>query len=242
MSEIVEISPNVLRDLHKVTAATVNMQLLKRGIRNSWIAGPKPLWQGLPRIVGEAFTFRFVPMREDLATLESYAGPRSIREAIESVPAGKLVVIDARGEQGAATLGDILAARLKARGCMGVISDGPMRDVEAVREVGLPMFCTGSAAPPSITKLLFAGWQEVIGCGGVAIRPDDIVVADEDGAVAVPRELAAEVARDGLEQERFERYAQMLVAKGSPVKGVYPPSDETRANYEAWVADGEPGL
>ena len=123
---------------------------------------------------------------------------------------------------------------------MGVISDGPMRDVEGVRGVGLPVYCAGSAAPPSITKLYFAGWQETIGCGGVAVRPDDVVVADEDGAVVVPRELAAEVARDGLEQERFERYAQMLVAKGSRVKGVYPPNEKTQADYQAWVAAGEP--
>lgn len=242
MSAAAPLNDDTLTTLAGVTTATISMQLLKRGIRKNWMAGPKSLTPDAAKIVGEAYTLRFVPMREDLATPASYARPDSIRAAIEAMPPGKVVVIDARGEQGCATLGDILAARLKARGALGVVSDGPMRDVADLRKVGLPVYCTGAVAPPSIAGLLFAGWEQPIGCGGVAVYPGDIVVGDEDGVVALPRALADEVARDAPEQERFERFAQLKVATGAPVQGLYPPSDETLAAYRAWCEAGEPEL
>ncbi len=230
----------VVARLETVTTATISMQLLKRGIRRVWMQGPRPLTAGTPRVAGEAFTLRFVPMREDIATLESYQAPGSLREAIEAMPPGRLVVIDARGEQGCGTLGDILVARLKVCGARGVVSDGAMRDVADIEAVGLPVYCSGPTAPPSITGLYFAGWELPIGCGGVAVLPGDVVVADTDGAVVVPRALAEEVGRDAVEQERFERYAQMRVRRGAPVLGLYPPNEQTLADYEAWRAAGEP--
>ncbi len=226
--------------LERVTTATISMQLLKRGIRRVWMQGPRPLTADTPRISGEAFTLRFIPMREDISTLESYQAPGSLREAMEAMPAGRLVVIDARGERGCGTLGDILVARLKVRGAKGVVSDGAMRDVTDIEAVGLPVYCSGPTAPPSITGLYFAGWDVPIGCGGIAVLPGDVVVADADGAVVVPRALADEVGRDAVEQERFERYAQMRVRAGAPVLGLYPPNEQTLADYEAWRAAGEP--
>ena len=234
------LDPEVLAALTEVSSATLTMQLIKRGIRRSWIAGTRPLFDGTPRIAGEAYTLRFLPMREDISTRESYARAGSLREAIEAFPAGAVAVIDARGEQSCATLGDILAARLKARGCAGVVSDGPMRDVAEMRQVGLPVFCNGVAAPPSIAGLHFIDWQLPIGCGGVAIFPGDLVVADEDGAVVVPRALAAEIAADAPEQERYERFAQMRVNQGAPVLGLYPPNEAAQAAYMRWCAAGEP--
>ena len=228
--------------LASVTAATVSMQLLKRGIRNSWMRGPMPIARDQPRVVGPAFTFRFLPLREDLSTLESYGKPTSIRAAIEAMPAGAVIVIDARGEQGAATLGDLLVARIKMRGGLAVVSDGPMRDMAEIRKVGLPLFCTGATAPPSIARLTFADWQQPIGCGGVAVLPGDVIVGDEDGVVVLPQALADEVARDAVEQERFERFAQMKILTGAPVAGLYPPNEETQAAYQAWCAAGEPEL
>ncbi len=234
------LAPGTLEALAAVSGATVSMQLLKRGIRNASMIGPRPLEASQPRVVGPAYTMRFLPLREDLATLESYARPGSMRQAIEEMPPGQVVVIDARGEQGAATLGDILAARLKARGALAVVSDGPIRDVAEIRPIGLPIFCTGAVAPPSIARLTFTGWQEPVGCGGVAVIPGDVIVADEDGAVVVPRALADEVARDALEQERFERYVQIKVKAGASVQGLYPPDEEALAAYQAWLEAGEP--
>ena len=176
-----------------------------------------------------------MPLREDLSTLESYSQPVSIRQAIEQVTPGQVVVIDAGGALGCGTLGDILMARLQARGCAGVVTDGALRDIAGIREVGLPAFCAGAAAPPSVGGLAFAGWQETIGCGGVAVVPGDIIVADEDGAVVVPRALADELAPDALEQERYETFAQERVRSGAPVIGLYPATEESLAEYEAWL-------
>jgi regulator of RNase E activity RraA len=234
------VSPETLSALRSVTTATVSMQLLKRGIRRCWIAGAKSIHPPGRRLVGVAFTFRFVPLREDLSTPESYAKEGSIRDAIEAMPAGTVAVIDARGEQGAATLGDILAARMQQRGVLGAVSDGPVRDLAAIKALDFPLFCTGAAAPPSIAGLCFAGWEEPIGCGGVTVLPGAVIVGDEDGVVVVPRALADEVAQGAPEQERFEHFVQLRIARGAPVKGLYPPSQETRAAYEAWCAAGEP--
>lgn len=235
-----ELSPEILEQLASVSTATLSMQLLKRGIRNASMIGPRPLDRSRPRVAGQAYTLRFLPLREDLSTLESYAKPGSIRQAIEAMPPGRFVVIDARGEQGAATLGDILTARLKARGAVAVASDGPMRDVAEIRKLDFTLFSSGAVAPPSIARLCFAGWQESIGCGGVTVIPGDVLVGDEDGVVVVPLALAEEVARDAVEQERFERFAQMKIKAGASVEGLYPPNEATLAAYQTWLEAGEP--
>ena len=226
------------QSLLSVTAATVSMQLVKRGIRRCSIKGPRQV-AGPPgtRLVGPAYTLRFLPLREDLSTPESYKGPRSIRQAIEAMPPGRVVVIEAMGETGCGTLGDILAARLQKRGALGVVTDGALRDLEGIAALDWPCFATGAAALPSISGLYFAGWDCPIACGGVAVLPGDIVVADGDGVVVLPQHLAEEVARDAPEQERFERFAQMRVEEGASVIGLYPPDEATLQAYEAWCAD-----
>ncbi len=230
---------DVIEALASVSAATLSMQLLKRGVRNASMVGPRPLDPSGPRVAGPAYTLRYLPLREDLATLESYAKAGSVREAIEAVPAGAFVAIDVRGEQGAGPLGDIFVARLQALGAVAAVSDGPMRDVAEIRPLGFPVFCTGAAAPPSIARLTFADWQVPVGCGKVAVIPGDVLVGDEDGVVVVPRVLAEEVARDAVEQERFERFVQMKVKRGARLQGLYPPDEETLAAYRAWLEAGE---
>ena len=235
------VGSEVIEVLASVSTATLSMQLLKRGIRNASMIGPRPLEPSGPRVVGPAYTLRYLPLREDLATLESYADPGSVREAIEAVPAGAFVVIDARGEQGAGALGDIFVARLQSLGAVAAVSDGPMRDVAEIRPLGFPVFCTGAVAPPSIARLTFADWQVPVACGEVAVIPGDMLVGDEDGVVVVPHALAAEVARDAAEQERFERFVQMKVKRGASLPGLYPPGEETLAAYQAWLEAGETG-
>jgi len=241
--ELEALSPlgeRTLERLGSVTSATVSMQLVRRGIRRMWLKGPKPLDPVRGRLVGPAFTLRFVPLREDLATYESYTRPGSLREGIEAMPEGVVAVIDACGETGCGTLGDILAARLKERGVLGVVSDGAMRDTLDMAALDWPVFCNGRAAPPSIAGLYFAGWGEVIACGGATVVPGDVIVADEDGCVVVPRALADEVAEGAGEQERYERFVQIRVKQGAPVLGMYPPTDASRAEYRKWVEAGEP--
>jgi regulator of RNase E activity RraA len=219
--------------LADVTTATITMVLLKKGLRNVWLRGARPLQPGQRRVVGRAFTMRFVPMREDLATPESLASGRSTRAAIEAMPPGSVVVVDAMGWPDAGVFGDILCARMKVRGVAAVVTDGMVRDGAGVVGAGLPVWCRGVAAPPSVAGLTFAGWQETIGCGGVAIVPGDVIVTDDDGAVVIPQALVAHVIEHAPEQERLEAWIMAEVEKGTPLLGLYPPNAETMARYRA---------
>ncbi len=224
---------HVIDTLSAVSTATLTTILLKKGLRNVWIRGSRPLRPEQGRVVGEAFTMRFVPAREDLATPESWSSPRSTRAAIEEMPAGCVAVVGAMGITDAGIFGDILTTRLVKRGVAALVSDGAVRDVQGVLETGLPVWCQGYAAPPSVAGLTFVGWQEPIGCGGVAIFPGDLIVADMDGAVVVPQALIGDVVATAPEQERLEAWIVREVEKGVPLPGLYPPNADTKARYEA---------
>jgi regulator of RNase E activity RraA len=225
--------------LSRVSTATLTTVLLKKGLRNIWMRGVTSLRGDQPRIVGPAFTLRFVPAREDLATPESWSSPRSTRAAIEAMPPGCIAVVDAMGVVDAGIFGDILCARMKTRGIAGLVTDGAVRDVVGVLGAGLPVWCAGAAAPPSVAGLTFVGWQEPIGCGGVAIYPEDVIVADSDGAVVIPIALAGEVADAAVEQEQFEAWIMQEVERGAALPGLYPPNAENKARYEAFRGNGE---
>jgi len=218
--------------LEGVSTATITTILLKKGLRNIWMRGTKPLKPGQPRIVGPAFTLRFVPAREDLATPASWASPISTRAAIEDMPAGCVVVADAMSVQDAGIFGDILCARMVKRGVAALVTDGVMRDLVGVLGTGLPVWCNGYAAPPSVAGLTFVAWQQPIGCGGVAVFPDDIVVVDQDGAVVIPQAFVATALAEGPEQERMETWIMGEVDKGVPLPGLYPMNEQTRLRYE----------
>ncbi len=235
------LSASVVEQLRRVSTATLTMVLLKRGVRTSWLGGVAPLTAMGERVVGPAFTIRFVPGREDLSQPESYAASPSFRDAIEAAPAGSVVVIDGRGNRLGATLGDILVARLAKRGVLAAVTDAPVRDGDEVAKLPLAVLCAGVAAPPSIVGLSFAGYDEIIGCGGVAVCPGDIMVCDNDGAVVIPASMAADVAESGVEQERFERFVQRRIGEGASVVGLYPPDEDTREEYQRWLEAGEPG-
>jgi regulator of RNase E activity RraA len=219
--------------LASVSTATITTVLLKKGLRNIWMRGARPLRPDQPRLVGPAFTLRFIPMREDLATPESWTSPTSSRAAIEAMPAGAIAVVDAMGVTDAAFFGDILCARMKQRGVTALVTDGCARDLAGVLKTGFPVWCQGAAAPPSVAGLTFVGWQQPIGCGGVAVMPDDIIVADGDGAVVIPPPLAAHVAEQAAEQERLEDWVMQEVEKGAALPGLYPPNEEAKARYAA---------
>jgi regulator of RNase E activity RraA len=227
------LSPELIATLRTVTTATVTTMLLKKGIRRCWMHGPKPLREGLGRIIGPAFTLRFVPVREDLATPESWAKPISTRGAIEAMPEGCIAVADAMGVETAGIFGDILTARMVKRGVLALVTDGAVRDRAGVLASGLPVWSTGVAAPASVNGLTFVGWGEPIGCGGTAIFPDDVIVCDDDGAVVIPQNLVEFVANEGAEHERFEEFVVREVERGVKLPGLYPPNEETKARYEA---------
>lgn len=225
-AEIVEV-------LSTVTTATITTILLKKGLRNVWLRGARPLTPGQPRLVGRAFTLRFVPAREDLATPESWSSPKSTRAAIEAMPEGCIAVVDAMGITDAGIFGDILCARMAKKGVAALITDGVVRDVAGVLATGLPVWCAGVAAPPSVAGLTFVNWQEPIACGGVAVYPDDVIVVDDDGAVLIPAALVDDVVKLGPEQERLEGWIMQQVEAGTPLPGLYPPNEENKARYAA---------
>jgi regulator of RNase E activity RraA len=229
------LDPEVVHVLSGVTTATLTTVLLKKGLRNVWMRGAKPLQADQPRLVARAFTLRFVPAREDLATPASWGAPISTRAAIEAMPAGCIAVVDAMGVTDAGIFGDILCSRMKMRGVAGLVTDGVIRDLAGVLGTGLPVWCQGTAAPASVAGLTFVGWQEPIGCGGVAVFPNDIVVVDADGAVLIPAALLDEIIPAAVEQERLEGWIMTQVAAGVPLPGLYPPNEETKARYEAWA-------
>lgn len=228
------LDPAAIETLKGVSTATLTTVLLKKGLRNVWMRGTKPLRPDQERVVGQAFTLRFVPAREDLATPESWASPISTRAAIEDMPEGCIAVVDAMGVQDAGIFGDILCARMMKRKVAALITDGVVRDLEGVLGSGLPVWCDGMAAPPSVAGLTFVGWQQPIACGGVAVFPGDIVVADKDGAVLIPAALLDAVLAEAPEQERMEGWIMTEIDRGVPLPGLYPMNAETKARYQAW--------
>ena len=220
--------------LKQVTTGTITTMLLKKGIRPCWMQGPMPLEGSGRRIIGPAFTMRFIPVREDLATPESWAKPISTRGAIEAMPAGCIAVADAMGVTTAGIFGDILVMRMARRNVTALVTDGVIRDKAGCLKANMPIFCQGTAAPASVNGLTFVGWNEPIACGGCAIFPDDVIVADDDGAVVIPQDLVEFVAKEGAEHELYETWVVSEVEKGVKLPGLYPPNDEAKARYAAW--------
>jgi regulator of RNase E activity RraA len=233
--DAIALDESVRRTLSTVTTATITTVLLKKGLRNVWLRGTRPLEPGQPRVVGRAFTLRFVSAREDLATPASWASPISTRAAIEAMPSGCIAVVSAMGVTDAGIFGDILCARMKKRGVVGLVSDGVVRDLAGVLATKLPVWCQGTAAPASVTSLTFVGWQEPIDCGGVAVFPNDVIVVDADGAVLIPAALVDDVLAAAVEQERLEAWIMSRVEEGEALPGLYPPNEANLARYQAWA-------
>lgn len=218
--------------LAAIGTPTLSSQLIRAGLRQHYLNGPRRM-VGEGALCGPAFTIRFVPARDDKAVPASYGWPNALPAAIDAAPPGSIVVIDARAHPIAGTVGDIFADRLRQKGIKAIVSDGVIRDLPGLRQVGLPVWASGTASPPSIGGLSFAGWGEPIGCGDAAIWPGDLIVADEDGVLVVPPELAEQVAEGGEKQNHFEQWVQKRVAAGAQLVGLYPANEQTLAEFEA---------
>ena len=219
----------------QTTTATLCTQLFKRGLRNAFIQGIFRLNQDdVPVMVGEAFTLRYIPAREDLNGPEEYADrAHPQRRAIEECPPGAVLIADCRQDTSAASGGDILMHRLEHRGVAGMVTDGGMRDTPSVATLKMPVFIGGASAPASFHRHCAVDMNVPIACGGVPVYPGDVLVGDGEGVVVIPRHLADEVARDALERERFEEWVLEQVRAGQPTFGLYPPDDATRERYQA---------
>ena len=225
-----------LQALRQVSTASLTTQLLKRGLQNTFMQGVTPLRPDL-RMVGYAFTLRYIPAREDLdrsTDYDNWTNPQ--RVAVESVGPQDVLVIDARGDLSAASLGHILMTRVMQRGAAGVVSDGAFRDSPGISTLDLPTYSSGMNGTTSFVSHHPMDMNLPIGCGGVAVFPGDVIVGDAEGVVVIPRHLASEVARDTYEQDYFENWALERVRAGASIRGTYPPDAETRAEYDAWRA------
>lgn len=232
------MGPDTFELLGMASTATLQNQLFTRGLRRTVIQGVLPLTTRRQSFVAEAFTLRYIPAREDLDTTESFRDPQHAqRAAIDTIPAGRALVVDSRGDGAAASAGEILMTRLSVRGCAAFVTDGSVRDSHHIRDMDLPVF-VGSVTPTTNLVLHHAVDYDVpIACGGVAVFPGDVLVGDPEGVVVIPRHLADEVARDAVEQERLEEYLLEKVRGGAPVRGTYPPTAELRAEYDAQRGD-----
>jgi regulator of RNase E activity RraA len=221
--------------LQRVSTATLTAQLLRRGFRNTFIRGLVPTRPDL-RMVGRAFTLRNVPVREDVGVegIRPDNETNVQRRAVESVGPGEVLVIDARGELGAAVLGDILATRIAQRGAAGIVTDGSFRDSPGFAAVEIPAYHRAPNASLSWLVHHAVDLQVPIGCGGVLVLPGDVVVGDAEGAVVIPAQVTEEVARDAAEQEIAEDFALERVRGGEPITDLYPLAESRRAEFEQW--------
>jgi regulator of RNase E activity RraA len=235
VSELMHVDPEVLEWLSRASTATITTQLFQRGLRNLFLNGLRPMNPGHCRFVGEAVTLRNIPMREDLDRLEVFRDPEHPqRKAIEMVGPGQVLVMDCRGDLRGASGGNILITRLRLRGAAGLVSDGSVRDSPEISRNPFPVFAAGRSANLNLVVHHAVDINVPIGCAGGPVLPGDIIVADEEGVVVVPRHLAAEVARPAAEQEDLERFVLEKIEAGAALPGTYPPNERTLAEFEEW--------
>jgi regulator of RNase E activity RraA len=221
--------------LKKASSATLTTVLFKRGLRNVFIQGVFLLNRDAPRMVGEAYTLRYIPAREDIDQLGAFEGRgHPQREAIEACPPGQVLVMDARRDATAATGGDILMTRLMVRGVAGIVTDGGLRDSQTIEKLPWPAYCGARSAPLNLVRHHAIDSQVPIGCGGVPVYPGDVMVGDQEGVVVIPANIAEEVAKEAQAQTVFEDWVEAKVKEGRSIFGLYPPSAETKAEFEAW--------
>jgi regulator of RNase E activity RraA len=227
------LSPETVERLGRISTPTLCTQLFRLGFRSRFLAGVRPATP-TSRMVGPAVTVRFAPAREDLTTYEALGNPAyPQRHAIEHIERGAVLVMDCRGVADAACAGDILVARLLARGAAGLVLDGGIRDWTSAQGSGLPIYAVGPAAPAHVARLMAVDEDVPIGCAGVLVVPGDVMVGDGEGVVCVPRAVADNVATGGVEQEALEAFLLEKIRGGAPLPGTYPPNEAKLAEYQA---------
>ncbi|MCJ0766131.1 ribonuclease activity regulator RraA [Variovorax terrae] len=236
-----ELSPATRAKLAKVGSANVANALLRRGFRNVYLLGVQPLSMDQGPMVGPAYTLRFMPAREDIDTMANYGREDNLhRRAIEECPTGHVLVIDTGNCSRAAAAGDLMVARLRQRGVAGVVTDGGYRDTPSIRHIGLPAYQRQSAPPATPIALHPVELNGPIGCAGVAVYPDDVVLGDGEGVVVIPWALVEPIADEAVDAVEYEAFAELQIAQGRSIFGLFPATPESRKEYDGWVAAGRP--
>lgn len=230
------IPADIIESLRHVSTATLSTALFKRGLRNQSIQGVRPLGHLTESMVGVAFTLRYIPAREDLNPISVFlSSEHPQRKAVETCPAGGVLVMDSRGDPRAASAGGILVRRLMMRGVAGVVTDGGFRDSAEIAAMAIPAFHQRPSAPTNLTLHQALDINVPIGCGGAAVFPGDVIVGDNDGVIVVPREMAAEIAKEATAMTTYEDFVIDMVSQGRPVIGLYPMTDaENEPLFEEW--------
>lgn len=221
--------------LKAVSTATLTTVMLKRGFRNVFIAGIHKINRDAPRMVGPAYTLRYIPAREDLDHLGVFADRgHPQRRAVEECPEGAVLVMDSRKDPSAASAGSILVTRLWKRGVAGVVTDGGFRDTPDIAELPFPAYHAAPSAPTNLIRHHALDINQPIGCGDVAVYPGDILVGDNEGVVVIPSDIAEDVANEAFEQTVFEDFVEEQVRAGRSIFGIYPPSPEAEKEFAVW--------
>jgi regulator of RNase E activity RraA len=230
------LKDDTLQKLKRVSTATLATALFKRGLRNQMIQGVQPLSPPKPdSMVGEAYTLRYIPAREDLNELSVFRNPdHPQRTAIEECPPGAVMVIDSRKDARAASAGGILVTRLMQRGAVGIVTDGGFRDSAEIAALDIASYHVRPSAPTNLTVHQAIDINVPIGCGDAPVFPGDVIVGDADGVIVLPAHLADELAAEATEMTAFEDFVTERVRAGQPTRGLYPPTDD--ANLEAFKA------
>jgi regulator of RNase E activity RraA len=230
------VNPQTREKLMQVSTATLCTALFKRGLRNQFIQNVHPLNPSLPNMVGEAFTLRYMPAREDLNPITVFndrSHPQ--RQAVEQCPVGAVLLMDSRKDARAASAGGILVSRLMKRGVAGVVTDGGFRDSPDIAKLGFPAYHQRPSAPTNLTLHQAIDINVPIGCGDVAVWPGDVVVGDAEGVIVIPADIADDIAAEATEMTVFEDFVQEKVLEGRSILGLYPPTEEqSRTEFAAW--------
>jgi regulator of RNase E activity RraA len=221
--------------LQQVSVATISTCLYRAGVKITCPHGIRPVAPGLPRMVGEAFTLRFIPMRDDVGAISSYGTAGNIHQrAFEECPPGHVLVMDTRGETRGCCCGDLLIGRLKARGCAGIVTDGGFRDTPDVALLAFPAYQHAPAPAPSFGRLQAVELDVPIGCSDVAVYPGDIIVGDAEGVVVIPSGIASRIADEASELTQYDTFAAEEIARGRAIPGLYPATDASRGEFARW--------
>jgi len=231
-----ELTPALRAALKTVSTATLCTALFKRGLRNQFIQDVRPLNPEAGPMVGEAFTLRYIPAREDLNPITVFQEPNHPqRQAIEQCPPGAVLVIDSRKDARAASAGSILVTRLMQRGGAGIVTDGGFRDSPEIAQMAMPAYHHRPSAPTNLTLHQALEFNVPIGCGDVAVFPGDIVVGDAEGVVIIPQEMVEDIAAEAVEMTAFEDFVTEEVRRGRSIIGLYPPTTErAREDFAVW--------
>lgn len=236
------VPAEIIQRLGQATTATLSTVMMRdHGLCNTSIRGAHNINANVPRMVGPAYTMRYVPGREDLLPRQWMNHPDNLmRISVDDMPAGVIVVMDSCHQPDVGLLGGNILARMAARNIGGVVTDGGMRDRDEIQQMPMPVYAKDVVVPASFPTLMLAAVQEPVGCGGVVVFPGDIVVGDADGVVVVPAHLAEAMADAAPAMDDIEQWVHRRLLDGAPLDGMYPPNEKAVAQYEAWVQAGRP--